>query len=134
MDFRFDKDEMLTWIAALRSGEYSQTQHTLNDSAGFCCLGVACKILIPANFQRLNIDYETGESFIDGDTPESQRACPTWLANVDDDFMRRTTAALSSLNDLTDKAREYVDSSLTFDEIADLLELVYIHRALDEVV
>ncbi len=30
------------WIAALRSGEYEQTQGTLHKSNAFCCLGVAC--------------------------------------------------------------------------------------------
>lgn len=29
------------WIAALRSGKYSQTKGTLRDQEGFCCLGVA---------------------------------------------------------------------------------------------
>ena len=32
------------WVAALRSGEYRQTQGILQDSNGFCCLGVACDL------------------------------------------------------------------------------------------
>lgn len=32
------------WIAALRSGEYKQTEKYLYDGYGYCCLGVACKI------------------------------------------------------------------------------------------
>lgn len=32
------------WIKALRSGDYKQTQGTLRDNVGFCCLGVLCNI------------------------------------------------------------------------------------------
>ena len=32
------------WLAALESGEYSQTAGVLRDSKGFCCLGVACHL------------------------------------------------------------------------------------------
>lgn len=30
------------WVAALRSGEYSQTKRSLRNERGFCCLGVLC--------------------------------------------------------------------------------------------
>ena len=39
--------DLKKWIAALRSGKYSQTKEYLQDSRGYCCLGVACEILIP---------------------------------------------------------------------------------------
>lgn len=32
------------WVNALRSGEYKQTRETLYDGAGYCCLGVLCKV------------------------------------------------------------------------------------------
>ena len=32
------------WINALRSGNYRQTKYYLNNSEGYCCLGVACEI------------------------------------------------------------------------------------------
>lgn len=32
------------WLSALRSGKYKQTQKTLKDSNGHCCLGVLCDI------------------------------------------------------------------------------------------
>lgn len=35
-----DKDLQQKWLAALRSGEYSQTTGVLHDDKGFCCLGV----------------------------------------------------------------------------------------------
>jgi hypothetical protein len=32
------------WIDALRSGKYKQTQGTLKNDEGFCCLGVLCDL------------------------------------------------------------------------------------------
>lgn len=32
------------WLAALRSGEYSQVRGTLKNRDGYCCLGVLCEI------------------------------------------------------------------------------------------
>lgn len=32
------------WVDALRSGEYRQTRGCLQDSHGYCCLGVACRV------------------------------------------------------------------------------------------
>lgn len=33
------------WVEALRAGEYTQTTGTLRDHTGYCCLGVAVKVL-----------------------------------------------------------------------------------------
>ena len=32
------------WLAALRSGQYEQTEGVLRNGDGFCCLGVLCDI------------------------------------------------------------------------------------------
>jgi hypothetical protein len=40
------------WLAALRSGNYSQTKDALRDDRGFCCLGVACDIYNPAQWSE----------------------------------------------------------------------------------
>jgi hypothetical protein len=39
-------DVKATWVAALRSGEYSQTQGSLRYYAGYCCLGVLCEVTL----------------------------------------------------------------------------------------
>jgi hypothetical protein len=41
-----NKDHVTKWIAALRSGEYTQTTKRLHDreNGGFCCLGVLCDL------------------------------------------------------------------------------------------
>jgi hypothetical protein len=36
------KDE---WVAALRSGEFTQATNKLYNGVGYCCLGVLCKVL-----------------------------------------------------------------------------------------
>lgn len=33
------------WVAALRSGKYSQVRSRLKTANGYCCLGVACEVL-----------------------------------------------------------------------------------------
>ena len=32
------------WIAALKGGEYKQTEGNLKDDVGYCCLGVLCDL------------------------------------------------------------------------------------------
>jgi hypothetical protein len=41
------------WCAALRSGEYKQAFGFLHTDAGYCCLGVACEVYKPGNWQAL---------------------------------------------------------------------------------
>lgn len=33
------------WMAALTSGEFTQTQGALRTTEGYCCLGVACELM-----------------------------------------------------------------------------------------
>lgn len=39
-----DKEVKRKWLKALRSGKYTQTEGTLKDSEGNCCLGVLCDL------------------------------------------------------------------------------------------
>lgn len=39
-----NEENMRTFIAALRSGEYGQGQRRLKSAEGYCCLGVACEV------------------------------------------------------------------------------------------
>jgi hypothetical protein len=114
------------WMEALRSGEYSQTRHYLNDKRGYCCLGVACEILIPEKKKRRD-----SKGFIEGMLPNEQNA-PRWLKHISDDLDERLNDAaggddyednhLPALND---------DEKLNFNELADILEAVYIHGVLE---
>lgn len=98
------------WLRALRSGKYSQTQERLEDQYGYCCLGVACKILIPKKKQEIGWYYFFGE------TPSDQKHAPNWLKNIDYDFAVKTGVALTDLND---------NYGYTFEQIADVLDKVY---------
>jgi hypothetical protein len=104
-----DKEQFLKWIAALRSGKYPQTQNRLQDKKGYCCLGVACKVLIPEN--ELEVDC-FGEML--GTMPNDQTYAPEWLKSIIDNFY--SNANLILLNDKL---------FYTFEQIAEKLELFY---------
>src|SRR5437899_9420914 len=110
------------WAKALRSGEYKQSKGMLNNREGYCCLGVACKIFIPEN------KLELWNDLIVGNFPEEQKYSPQWLKDINDNFERRSGLSLSVLND-TGELNTITDP-FTFDVIADLIELIYVHKAL----
>lgn len=113
-----ENKDIKKWTKALRSGEYKQTKGTLQDSRGFCCLGVACDIFIPKGDQVVN-----RRKWIAGNVPASfQMFAPDWLKTINMDFSEITGKAVAELND-ADK--------MTFNEIADVLEAVYILKVLD---
>jgi hypothetical protein len=110
------KKQAQKWANELRSGKYQQCKGELeNINKKFCCLGVACKTFIPSNAQVLV------HGILYGSFPDDQKQSPKWLINVDSDVMIKLGYRLSFLNDAND---------YTFDEIADLIELVYVHKAI----
>lgn len=113
-----NKKYIQKWVKALRSGKYKQTKRALQDSSGFCCLGVACKVFIPT---KKIVKKENGTMM--GAIPSSQPSAPTWLKRISPDVGNQTGLSLMKLNDI---------EKFTFDEIADVLEAVYIHEALND--
>lgn len=114
---QINKRQLKKWITALDSGQYTQARGLLNTYDNrYCCLGLACKVLIPEN--RLQTDMGR----ILGGFPNYQPHAPKWLQDVNDNFLMKTGRSLSALNDKYD---------FTFAEIATMLELVYIHKVLD---
>jgi hypothetical protein len=111
-------ETMNKWIHALRSGEYEQTQYRLQsaDSESFCCMGVACKIFIPEENQVIENGILRGASLM------YQAQAPAWLRRINADVQDKIGVCLISLND---------DENCTFDEIADILEAIYVHKVLD---
>src|ERR1700677_990029 len=129
--------EVKAWIDQLRSGKFSQGTGQLQSSAGFCCLGVACKVLIPNEKVKFAIEYDTtyddDEGFesdlMSGELPDAQEHAPDWLKNINDDFCSRTGKSLDELNDHGPVSKPLGKSNpLTSDENADLLQLVYIEK------
>lgn len=111
---KIPKQEFDKWIEALRSGNFKQARKALQTKKGYCCLGVACEILIPENkkYRRNNI--------LCGSFPYCQRYSPEWLQKINYSVSRYVGVSLDRLNDT---------KRLSFDEIADVLELLIIHEA-----
>lgn len=60
------KRELLDkWLAALRGGKYEQTSGYLQDTDGFCCLGVLCDVMDPTAWTI------EGYKFTDGSTNDA---------------------------------------------------------------
>jgi len=121
------KKQIQTWVAALRSGEYSQTNGWLQDDNGHCCLGVACDIFIPDGLK----DLQESNGFMQGRMPRTQAHAPEWLG----DLRGILGAEISGLNDdgdvsIGEEINEQKFEPFTFDEIADLLEYEYIYEVL----
>jgi hypothetical protein len=108
------------WIAALRSDEYTQTTEALEDSSGYCCLGVACKV---AEKHDILIYIDDEDETLAGDDLFAQKDVKNWLGlnsdngrsqsplYIDKDGLEYYT--LISLNDC---------ANLDFKQIADIIE------------
>jgi hypothetical protein len=117
IEFEIDLNQMRIWIDALLSNNYTQTTGSLEDNDGFCCLGVGCKVLIPAD----KIKYREGmlrSKLIAGGDPMYQPEAPNWFKLINDDFELRHGIGLIALNDI----EEY---RYTFKQIAELLIKYY---------
>lgn len=122
-NMKVSKKDIMKWINALRSGEYRQTIASLQDTTGYCCLGVACKLFIPKS--KLEYDFY---GVISGTLPEGQENAPEWLKNIDREVHEICGYGLSKLNDsyiLKEGLQRF-----NFDEIADVLQAIYIEEVL----
>ena len=113
---KIHKTQFNAWMKALRSGKYKQARGMLEKSYGFCCLGVACEIM---GFKK----QKNSLGLIMGGLPCDQQKAPVWLKLINNDFRKRTNKNIYKMND---------SMGMTFDEIADTLEAVYIHGVLDD--
>ena len=115
------KSDIQKWVKALRSGEYKQTKLSLSDDVGYCCLGVVCKVFIPEEKLIYN-DYDKNRLL--GIEPRSQTNAPEWIKEIRYNFINKSQGEdLMRMND---------SERYNFDEIADCLELVYIHKILKD--
>lgn len=107
------------WVAALKSGDYDQTQGTLEDSKGFCCLGVGIKVWEEETGKAWDKTEEgrlKGDTLADYQGPEVME----WYGLTDDQGDH--TYGEPSLVDLNDESR------LSFRKIAN--KIVEYHEAL----
>jgi hypothetical protein len=121
------KRDIVKWIKALRSGKFKQGRGQLQSKKGFCCLGVACQI---NKFEKKVKKDGTLAGLMPGSM--FQPNAPEWLLKVNDNFARKAMINLWVLNDgLKGDAYSSSTPRYTFDEIADLLQAVYIEGVLD---
>ena len=107
-----EKIKVLIWVEALRSGVFPQTREVMQDSEGYCCLGVACELFVPDAKK-----FITSEGFLEGELPSEFYNCPKWLVDINADVFKRTSvSSLSALN----------DNCASFKGIADLIEKLYL--------
>ena len=110
------KKQVKKWCDALRSGKYKQGVERLQTDKGYCCLGVAVDVFVPKGKQEL---YPNGT--LKGCIPRRQSAAPEWLHDMpvmSRDRWDEFDISLEKLND---------NKGYTFDEIADVLEIEFIH-------
>lgn len=121
------------WVKALRSGKYEQGACVLESPDNkFCCLGVACKINgLPTKVLRA----ENGVLALHtAGLPDEILSAPKWLQGMNKHFQIKTTHSLAELNDtgaIEAITIRRITDRLNFDEIADLLEAVYIYKVLE---
>lgn len=108
------------WVAALRSGEYTQGQHRLEtidaDGSRFCCLGVLCQLAIANGVEvirevELNADLDERASY-NGVYAVPDETVIEWAG------MKTRNPSFDGANNLVDLN----DSGKTFEEIADVIE------------
>lgn len=116
--------EISKWVKVLRSGKYNQGHGVLNSNNSYCCLGLACKIFIP---DRL-LTKSSGS--IEGLYPSEQINSPEWLTEINNSILSVIGHPLANLNDGDISNELNMVQSHSFDEIADILELVYFHAKL----
>lgn len=117
---KINKQQFNIWLEALYSEKYPKgTNYLETDDHKFCCLGVACKELIPLKKQKF-FDYTKNRLF--GYYPNSQEAAPNWLFEIDSNMHQKLGINLSSLND---------NEGFTHAEIAMVLDWTYNYGALD---
>lgn len=116
------------WCEALRSGEYAQTTGQLQNEKGYCCLGVACKLFSPNHPLKL-------DGTLTGGLPSAAAwKDPEWLEEISSNFTSIVgDFELTVLNDSGIQDPESLQKleRFTFDEIADLLEAVFVLKVLE---
>ena len=120
------------WLAALRSGDYAQTRESLQDTNGFCCLGVACDISGVGSWSEDTVDFSDDYTFqgTNSDVANNNDLADTgvddWLGLNTPDGDPKDGSELYSLVVYNDSGDLNLDMDkqrpFTFNEIADLLE------------
>jgi hypothetical protein len=103
-------DNMRKVLVALRSGEYKQARGTLQNTGGYCCLGVMCDVY---EKETGNVLERTPSGFFNGGSLSSHGVVRNWVGLRGNLGTSDNKAPLSEINDM---------SHSTFAHIADFIE------------
>lgn len=106
----YQRETVIKWIEALRSGQYKQNKHYLEYNGCNCCIGVLARI---TNVTPVETDHEEPKIFNFGGEIASETPPDTWFTQVtgfDELFM----SELMTHND---------NDGLSFESIADIIDL-----------
>lgn len=125
-------DKIKMWTEALRSGDYSQARNALrvdgpddeNETAGFCCLGVACDLALKDGvpIEAVDVGYRpmNNTNVYSGALPPE---VIEWLGLTDDQRGESGDFRVKYGVDESDYLAGINDSGdYTFAEIADIIE------------
>lgn len=108
------------WVAALRSGKYSQTKSKLtrlqgSQIVGCCCMGVACELAVEAGV-KVEITSDATLRFYDSNATSLPESVIKWLGVTDRDgrYLIRNGDMYCLVGNN--------DTGKTFAEIADIIE------------
>lgn len=105
------------WIDALLSGKYSQTKNRLRDSDGFCCLGVACDVKNPLQWNEYTVhpSEKTVYSWTQSDGYNEAHALPTTIQKE----LEMSDDQLINLADMNDSGKTFIEIAEQIKEYAE---------------
>ena len=121
---RYTKEEQKQhrqeWVAALRSGEYEQTQSLLRDENGFCCMGVACDIYDSTKWNKVMAHTVEKGKFYCYNYMDNTTSLPSELVRYFgiSDWSANYFEKDGNCSSLIDEN----DAGMPFHEIADIIE------------
>lgn len=116
-------DNARAWVQALRYGGYEQTQSRLQDSTGFCCLGVACKLAVDCGLDLEVFTQADGSVEYDGERYSLPERVQEWLGITTGGDGGLVTGHYHAEGASYDTLADANDTGVSFDTIADLIEL-----------
>lgn len=117
-----DLSQLERWILALRSGKYKQGKNELYNPKKdvYCCLGVLCKV------NKTPVLNDAGNTV---GVPAQIRTSTKFASNVNGLFAETEIIVGAGTNNTLTHLNDNMHAS--FDEIADLLELTFIHKVME---
>lgn len=125
------------WLTALRSGEYTQCQNVLQDTTGFCCLGVLSDLHSKATgddqwrerFENCSEDGYVSQDVLAGYTYIGEKETPPvpvmeWAFENFEPDHDRLVGVLAGNHCIADTLAGMNDDGSSFQEIADMIERV----------